>query len=205
MKAFGESSRTPTLMTFAFGGIAVVLYLFCIAPCGDALDRSRKELDDERLQLEGVIRDLKGSNNVKGRLAELKERFRPYDEGMLTPLLGSWAMRAKSVLDPLAERAGLAGVDYQELPPRALPLTKPVAKQLYARRPVRMTCRGGYAALASFLLRVELDFPLVSLQSLRIAAGNAPESQVADFIFEWPAEGGSSIPPKPPAKGGAKK
>ena len=204
MKATDEASRTPTLVTFAFGGVAVVLYLFCIAPCGDALDRSRRQLGDQQFQLDGVYRDLRGSNNVKGRLTELKERFRPYGEGMLTPLLGSWAMRAKSILDPLAERVGLTGVDYQELPPRALPLTKPVAKQLYARRPVRMTCSGSYAALVSFILCVERDFPLVTLQSLRISARNEADRQVADLVFEWPADGGSSIPPKTSAKGRTK-
>lgn len=197
-----EPSRKSLLVTVAFGGVAAALYLLCVVPCADSLARMRREHDDLQFQLHGVLRDLRGSKDVDSRLKALGDGFGLYDAALLKPLLGSWAMRAKSLLDPLAEGVGLKGVDYAELPTRALPVTKPTAERLYARRPIRMTCSGGYAAIVSFLLRVERDFPLVSLQALRIASQReATGDQQAELILEWPVEGGSSLPPKK-AKGG---
>lgn len=202
MKGTAEASRKSLPVTVAFSVVAAALYLFCVAPCSDSLARLRREYDELQFQLHGVQRDLRGSKDVDSRLKVLGDGFGPYDAGLLKPLLGSWAMRAKSLLDPLAEGVGLRGVDYAELPKRALPVTKPAAERLYARRPIRMTCSGGYAAIVSFLLRVERDFPLVSLQALRIAAQReAAGDQRAELILEWPVEGGSSLPPKK-AKGG---
>ena len=196
MKDATDTSRTPFLVALVFGGIAVMIYLLCVVPCVDGLDKSRKELADLEFQLNGVQRDLRDSRNVEARLKGLEDAFRPYEEGLLKPLLGSWAMQAKALLDPLATGVGFTGMEYAELPPRALPLTKPMAKQLYARRPVRLTCFGGYAAAISFLMRVERDFPLVALESLRISAQREPDVQALEFVFEWPAEGASSVPEK---------
>ena len=202
MKGSAEASRTPLLAAVSFGGVAALLYLFCVAPCSDNLERLRRECDDMQFQLSGVQRDLRGAKDVDARLKALSATFGTFDEGFLRPMLGSWAMRAKSLLDPLAEGVGFTGVDYVELPTRALPVPKPTAEQLYARRPIRMSCRGGYAAIASFVLRVERDFPLVSLEALRFASTrDAAGDLQADLVFEWLVEGGSSIPPKP-AKGG---
>ena len=58
----------------------------------------------------------------------------PYNEALLTPLLESWAMRAKSKLDVFAAEAGLLNVDYSELPVRALPVPKPLPKQRWCWR-----------------------------------------------------------------------
>lgn len=200
-----DISRLPQVLTIGCCAVGAVLYLLCIAPASDALDRARVERGDLEFQLAGVVRDLRGSKNVRERLAELSGELAPYEAGMLKPLLGSWAMRAKSLLDPLADGVGLKGVEFAELPSRALPLTKPVPERLTVRRPVKMTCRGSYAAIVSFLLRVERDFPLVSEQALRIAAGSSGNEQLAEVVFEWPAEGNLSAPPKAVGKGGRAK
>lgn len=200
-----ETSRIPQFLTAAFLGLAAVLYLLCVAPCSDALLRLTHERDNLSLQLEGVQRDLRNSKNVRDRLKALDTSLAPRRAGMLQPLLGSWAMRAKSLLDPLATGVGLRQIAFAELPPRALPLTKPVPQRLTARRPIRLTCRGSYAALASFLLRVERDFPYVSEQALRISASQEPSEQTAEFILEWPVEGELSAPPKPAKKGDVRK
>ena len=201
MKEPIDLSRVPLMLTVCFCGVAAVIYLLCVASSSDALDAARRERDDLEFQLTGVMRDLRGSNNVRERLAALGDAFCTYEAGMLTPLLGSWAMRAKALFDPLADGAGLKNVEFVELPSRALPLTKPVPMRLMARRPVKMTCRGSYAAIVSFMLRVERDFPLVSEESFRIAAGQDAADQVAEIVFEWPVEGALSAPPKAQAKG----
>lgn len=196
-----DPSRLPLMLSVGFGGLAAVLYLFCVAPASDSLDALHRTRGELEFQLSGVQRDLRGSKDVKERLNSLANELAPYEAGLLKPLLGSWAMRAKSLLDPLADGVGLKGVEFTELPTRALPLTKPVPVRLTVRRPVKMTCRGGYAAIASFLLRVERDFPLVSEQAVRIASGQKGDEQTAEIVFEWPAEGNLSAPPKSPAKG----
>lgn len=205
MKRGVDISRLPQALTIGCCAVGAVLYLLCIAPASDALARVRRERSDLEFRLSGVQRDLRESKNVRERLAALAGELAPYEAGMLKPLLGSWAMRAKSLMDPLADGVGLKGVEFAELPARALPLTKPTPKRLTARRPVKMTCRGSYAAIVSFLLRVERDFPLVSEQALRIAVGQSGDEQVAEIVFEWPVEGSLSAPPKAPAKGGKAK
>lgn len=205
MKPRKNSPRTPHILTVGFLGLASGLYLLCVAPCSDALMRLTGERDKLAFQLAGVQRDLKGSQNIRDRIKTLDDALKPHHAGMLQPLLGSWAMRAKSLLDPLAEGVGLKKVAFAELPPRALPLTKSVPQRLTARRPIRMTCQGSYAALVSFLLRVERDLPQVSEQALRISASTEPTQQMAEFILEWPVEGASPAPGKPEGKGGVRK
>ena len=80
----------------------------------------------------------------------------------------------------------------EELPPRALPLPRPMPVQLHARRPVRITARGSYMAAISFLMRVEKEHPLVALQSLAISSSGDPESQLISMVFEWPSKGRKS-------------
>ena len=122
--------------------------------------------------------------------------------GLLEPLLGSYAMRAKSVLDPLATDVGLRITDYAEMPVRLLPLPKPQAAQLYARKPIRLTCTGSYATIVSFLLRVEKKLPLVSLEAFTLKTQKDPDNQTATLVFEWPVKGVNTAAA---AKGGVKK
>ena len=125
--------------------------------------------------------------------------------GLLEPLLESYAMRAKSLLDPLAADVGLTIGDYAEMPVRKLPLPKPQAPQLYARKPIRMTCRGSYATIISFLLRVEAKMPLVSLEAFSLKTQKDPDNQSATIVFEWPIKGENTAAVAKTAKGGAKK
>ena len=111
-------------------------------------------------------------------------------------------MRAKSKLDPLAADVGLKVTDYAEMPVRALPLPKPMPRQLYARRPIRVTAQGSYAEIASFVLRVEKMLPYVSLQALNLKVQRTPEVQSAEIVFEWPVKGALSAPA---ALGGVKR
>ena len=108
---------------------------------------------------------------------------------MLEPLLGSYAMRAKSILEPLAFDAGLSNLDYAEATTRALPLPRPAPKQLHMRRPIRITARGSYMGAISFLMRVEKEHPLVTLQSMNITTNPDPDQQRIEMVFEWPAKG----------------
>ena len=185
------------------GAVAVVLYMFLVEPCQTSLQKARKELSGLKEQSARMARDLKGMGQTKGQLDLVRSQRQYYLDGLLEPLLESYEMRAKSLLDPLAEDVGLVISKYDaELPVRRLPLPKPLAPQLYARKPIRLTCTASYATIASFLMRVEEKMPLVSLEAFSLKTQKDPDKQSATIVFEWPIKGENTAAA---AKGGAKK
>ncbi len=199
-----KSSKNPVFLSALILAVAAILYLFAVQPAQMSIGKAKRELEGLREQRRIMERDLKDSARVKEALAEIDARQKPYLDALLTPLLESWAMRAKSLLDPIAADVGLNIVDYAEQPVRALPLPKQLPRQLFARRPIRVVCKGSYAEIASFILRVEKLLPHVALQALQIKAQKDPEAQSAEIVLEWPAKGELSMP-APPPRGGAKK
>ena len=186
----------------AIGAIAVILYMFCVQPSQSSLDKAKADLVGLQAQQSAMVRDLKGADQVKARLDAIDAERKEFLAGLLEPLLGSYAMRAKSVLDPLATDVGLRITDYAEMPVRLLPLPKPQATQLYARKPIRLTCTGSYATIVSFLMRVEKKLPLVSLEAFSLKTQKDPDNQSATLVFEWPVKGVNTAAA---AKGGVKK
>lgn len=205
--ASSASSLTATQRTYLFSGALVVLaglvYFFGVRGTEAAAAKARQEAGQLATEQMVVQHDLHDSHEARTRRAELEKAREPYLGALLTPLLGSWSMRAKSVLDPLAADVGLKVSDYTELPARALPVPNPLPLQLYARQPVRVVCRGSYAQVASFILRVEKLLPYVALQALTIKAQQDPAAQLATLVFEWPVKGALSRTVPAPAKGGA--
>jgi Tfp pilus assembly protein PilO len=107
------------------------------------------------------------------------------------------------LLAPLADDSGVSIVNYGQLTDRRLPLPVPLSPQLYTRQPIRMTCTGSYAAIVSFILRVEKKLPLVALEALSIKPQKEqPDIQTANIILEWPIKGENTADT---AKGGVKK
>lgn len=202
--ASSKSSKNPLFISALIFAAAAVIYLFAVQPAQMSIAKAKRELSGLVEQRRIMERDLKDSARVKGMLAEIDAKQKPYLDALLTPLLESWAMRAKSLLDPIAADVGLTIVDYAEQPVRALPLPKQTPIQLFARHPIRVVCRGSYAEIASFILRVEKLLPYVALQALQIKAQKDPEAQAAEIVLEWPAKGEQSVP-TPPSGGGAKK
>ena len=199
-----KTSKNPFFLSALILAGAAVIYLFAVQPAQMSNGKAKRELEGLTDQRRIMERDLKDSARVKGMLAEIDAKQKPYLDALLTPLLESWAMRAKSLLDPIANDVGLTIVDYAEQPVRALPLPAQPPLQLFARHPIRVVARGSYAEIASFMLRVEKLLPHVALQSLQIKAQKDPEAQSAEIVFEWPAKGEMSVPAPPPG-GGAKK
>ena len=194
--------KRAMFQALVIGAVAVVLYMFCVEPSQTSLLKAKTELTDLQAKQTQMGRDLKGATQVKERLEAIKSQRQDYLDGLLNPLLESYAMRAKSLLDPLAEDVGLSISDYAELPVRRLPLPKPQSPQLYARKPIRLTCTGSYATIVSFLLRVEQKLPLVSLEAFSLKTQKDPDNQSAAIVLEWPIRGENTAVV---AKGGVKK
>ena len=195
--------KRALFQSLAIGVVAGVLYMFCVEPCQTSLQKAKKEHVALQSQQTQMVRDLKGADQVKGRLDALQGERKAYLDGLLEPLLESYAMRAKSLLDPLAADVGLTVGDYAELPARRLPLPQPMAPQLYARKPIRMTCTGSYATIVSFLLRVEEKIPLASLEAFSLKTQKDPDNHAATLVFEWPIKGENTAAAV--VKGGVKK
>ena len=209
MKA--ETFQDPSVLmkralfrSLLIAAVAVVLYMFCVEPCQSSLEKTRAELRGLEDQRSRMVRDLKGTGQVKGRMDELKAQRQTFLDGLLEPVLGSYTRRAQELLDPHAEWVGLSiRVSDDNLPERRLPLPKPhQAPQLYARKPIRLTCTGSYAPIISFLMRVEEKMPLVSLEAFSLKTQKDPDNQLATIVFEWPIRGENTAAA---AKGGAKK
>lgn len=194
--------KRALFQALAIGAVAVVIYMFCVQPSQSALEKAQADLSGMQAQQSAMVRDLKGAEQVKARLDAIESERKEYLAGLLEPMLGSYAMRAKSLLDPLASDVGLRISDYAEMPVRLLPLPKPQAAQLYARKPIRLTCTGSYARIISFLMRVEKKLPLVSLEAFSLKTQKDPDNQSAMFVFEWPVKGVNTAAA---VKGGVKK
>lgn len=200
LQNMAPNARRSMLIAFGFGLLAVCLYIAAVEPAISKRDATARTLDELKTRHEVMQRNLAGSDRLKARMADIDARLKPYRDAMLVPLLESLAMRAKSILDPLALGAGLGETDYEELPPIALPLPKRLPVQLHARQPIRFTARGSYQAAISFLLRLEKEFPLVTLEAIEITSQHDPSNQKIMMILEWPVKG-KTTKVDPPRKG----
>lgn len=119
--------------------------------------------------------------------AELKAFL---DQGVLEPLLGSFSMRGKSLLDPLAKASGftISSVKEDRLIPLQVPA--PPQQQLYARQLVEFTGHGAYTQIVAFVQAAEQTFPLAIVSGLKIESQiQTPERHKATLTFEWPVKG----------------
>ena len=184
------NAKRSFVVTIIFAAIATVIYLFCVQPSTDELEASKRKLAELQDKQYKTDLDLKRSSNVAKDLEELEASLKPFRDAMLVPLLESYSMRAKTILDPIALGAGLSDATYSDEPFRALPLPTPMPRQLHTRAAVRLTATGSYQQVVSFLLRLEKELPLVSLRQLEITAQRSPKSQELAIVLEWPAKGG---------------
>ena len=192
LQNMAPNARRSLLITLGFGAIASALYFCAIESTEATLSRTRRTLQDRTLKHRTLMANLSRADAVTKGLAEDRARLAAYEQEMIKPLLESTAMRAKSVIDPIAAGCGLVGMEYGQETPIALPILGPAAHEQYVRCPIKMTCRGTYQAAISFVRCMERRFPLVALEALTIAAGSDPDLQAVTIILEWPMKKGAS-------------
>ena len=183
------NAQRSFLLTLCLATVAILIYLFAVQPATVSLVKARTRLAELQDREQRMNQDLRNADNVKKTLAELNAGLKPFNDALLTPLLESYAMRAKSILDPLVIGAGLTDAEYTDEPFRALPVPKPLPRQLHTRAAIRLRARGSYQSAVSFLMRIEKEMPLISLQTICITAQNDPAAQEIDMVLEWPAKG----------------
>ena len=203
LQNMAPNAKRSLLITVGFGLLAACIYIAAVEPAISKRDATARTLGELRTRNELMSRNLAGADKLKERLNDIEKRFAVYREAMLVPLLESLPMRAKSLVDPLALGAGLGDTEYEELPAIALPVPKRLPLQLHARQPIKITAHGSYQSAISFLMRLEREFPLVTLEAVEITAQQDPSVQKIEMILEWPVKG--KISKIDPPKKGAKK
>ena len=189
LQSMAPNAKRAFLTTIVLGVLAAAIYFLAVEPAIASLSRERTRLEELKESQRRMTTDLNSAGTVQKTLEELETEMKPFAAAELKPLLGSYAMRAKSLLDPLISGAGLTDVEFSEEPTRKLPTPLPMPRQLHARAAVRITAKGSYQAIASFLLMLEKNLPLVSLQSLQIQSQQNPTKQTTSMILEWPTKG----------------
>jgi len=180
-----------TAVALALLAVSVLLYMGVITPLSQSLLKARNKLTDAESNLAATEMNIRQSEEIKGRVQMLEKLSETNRATCLVPVLNSYAMRVKALVDTMASEAGLEDVEYIEGDLIDLPLPKEHAPaQRTARRTVRIKATADYAAAISFLLRVEKDMPVATLQSLAIHPSKAlkTEQQDVEFIFEWPVK-----------------
>jgi len=174
--------------------LAFILYVGGIGPMSTSLLKTRSEVADEEVRLTSIELTNGQREDFKSRVTALEQGNAKLRATWLSPLLNSYAMRVKSLVDAMATECGLTNVEYEEGPLIALPVPKEqLPESRTARRAVRVKALADYAAAVSFVMRAEKDLPLLTVQSLSIQQPKNGQGQVdrqeVVITFEWPAQG----------------
>ncbi|MBO7720995.1 MAG: hypothetical protein J6T01_01160 [Kiritimatiellae bacterium] len=196
------NAQRAFITTLAFTVVTVILYMFAVVPEDEKLRNGNARYGQEEQNKARIDSILRNAASEATRLEETVMRLSAYRKQFIEQRLGNYATHAREMLDPLAVGAGLTEIDYPDSSTRRLPLPDPKMPfspaKLHVRTAVRMTARGSYQSAASFILRVEEELPLVSVQSMRIAANSGdPLHQTITMTLEWPA---SDTGPNPDTK-----
>jgi len=181
-----------SIIVTSIAAVAGVLILFLlILPLRSRSKGLSKEIETLNLTLSGMKSDIARAAEQELKTAQLKkERDAIFADGSLEPLLGSLAMRAKSILGLIAQQTGFTIDSVKELPSILLRLPTPAAEQLYARQPIEFMGHGSFDEIIAFITETEQKHALVTLSGLVILSQPAlPESHKAIITFEWLVKG----------------
>jgi len=170
---------------------ALALVYFGILPTRARLAAAQQEIEQAKSRLATMQGDIAGTARQRQTTDSIRKAHQSLlDAGLITPLLGSYAMRGKQLLDPIAREAGFIIDGVKELPSQPIRLPAPQPEQLYARQPVEFTGRGAYTQIVAFVKLTETSLPLATLSSIKILGQpQTPEKHKALIAFEWPAVG----------------
>ena len=176
-----------TVLALAGGAVGVAGAMSCRASIRRQTEETealRREIADMRTVIAGRDETTRGAGEAMREHTALKG-------ALLEPLLDSYAMRAKTLLEAEADAASLSGVQFDDVVPYSLmPVVTPASKSPYVLRGVRVTAFGSYQRLATFVCRVERLFPTVLVDSVTISAelGRDVANQRGEFVFCWLSE-----------------
>lgn len=161
---------------------------FMVLPLNSKISSTKNATDDVMANNERIRKIIGTTNTKKENTANLKvEHEKLVKTGVITPLLNSYAMRAKTLLTPYTRKCGLTIEDVTELAPIPLLQPQPLNEITYSRQPIEISTSGSYTQLTAFVSYVERELPMATLSSLQITAQNRdPEIHLIKICFEWP-------------------
>ncbi|HOE61090.1 MAG TPA: hypothetical protein P5125_08305 [Kiritimatiellia bacterium] len=190
------SMQRSILITLGGLMIAGAMVFFLVLPARARLQTLAAELNTLRDTLATVRADIAGTEQQRLKTAEVRSKHDALvRSGVLQPLLNSFAMRGKSLLDPLAQQTGFAIANVKEDRFLRLQVPKQVPLHLYGRQMIEFSGQGAYTSIVNFIALAEERFPLCTLAGLKIISQNqTPETHKAFITFEWPAKGEKRTP-----------
>jgi len=191
LKKLAPPLRQAILVTCGCLLLGVALIFFFVLPARARLSAARAELVQLSTTLSGMKADISGTAQQQAKTtAKAAEHDAFLATGVIEPLLGSFAMRGKSLVDPIAQQTGFTINSVKELPFIPLQVPAPAPQQLYGRQPIEFTGLGSYAQITAFVSGTEASLPLATLSSITILSQpQTPESHKAIISFEWPVKG----------------
>jgi Tfp pilus assembly protein PilO len=191
--------RSVTITVGALVACLLIVFLGAL-PQQQELQKTLLESTALKTTLSLMRADIAATATVKTQIADANSRQDALvASGVIEPLLGSFAMRGKALLDPVAQETGFRIESVKELTLIPLQLPKPAPEQTYARQPIEFTGLGGYTQIVAFIARAEDAQPLATLSGLSIRCQQqTPETHKAIITFEWPIKG-EKIKPVSPA------
>jgi len=194
LNLFAPTLKRALAVALVAVAIALLIFLAGVRTKRKAIrgaDQGLLELNTQLNRMRGDIDH--GDQQNKATRKAIEKRNAIMALGVLEPLLGSLAMRGKSLLDPIALQTGFHIDSVRELPPIPLQLPKPPPDQLYCRQPIEFTGQGSYTQIVAFVEQTEASNPLATLSGLQILAQpQNPERHKAVVTFEWPSKGEKS-------------
>jgi len=201
------STLTPSnqrSLGFTAGSLVACLLIVFLAvrPTQKKIQRTRQESELLNQTLVLMRTDIATTEALKAQNAAVNaQRDALVLSGVIEPLLGSFAMRGKTLLDQVAQETGFRIDTVKELPMIPLQLPKPAPEQTYGRQPIEFTGQGSYTQITAFVTQSERAQPLATLSSLLILSQQqTPQIHKAIITFEWPVKGEKIKPAAPPAK-----
>lgn len=173
-----------TALTLAGGAVG----WFGAMSCRSSIRRQTEETEALRREIADMRAVIAGRDETARAAGETMREHAALKGALLEPLLDSYAMRAKTLLEAEADAAALSGVQFDDVVPHALmPPVTPASKSPYVLRGVRVTAFGSYQRLATFVCRVERLFPAVLVDSVTISSdlGRDVAHQRGEFVFCW--------------------
>ena len=192
-----QLSLAVTLGALALSALIVFLV---VLPQQKRIQAAAAETEELNQTLSRIRAEIGTSEKLKTQCAAAKgELDKLQAAGVIEPLLGSFAMRGKALLDPIALETGFMIENVKELPMIPLQLPPAPAEQTYGRQPVEFSGQGNYQQIAAFIAKTEAAQPMATLSSLVILSQQQyPETHRAMIVFEWPAKGEKIKPAAPP-------
>ena len=135
--------RQSVLITCGCFVAGLALIGFAVLPARTRLYAVQTEIAKLNTTYDNMESDIAGIANQRAKTAAITaERDAFLASGVIEPLLGSFAMRGKSLVDPLAQQTGFTINSVKEDRFIKLQVPSPAPEQLYGRQQVEFTGQG---------------------------------------------------------------